>query len=94
MNQRIPLVTPSTAGMGPERRDEYIARSREELVRLSGQGHHAVAWALEAIDALSGNLHRAHQTIERLATLIPPTPIPPNPLSVVNPVRPRRRSGF
>jgi hypothetical protein len=85
------LITPSTADMSPERREEYVVQSREELVLLGRQGYHAADWALEAIDALTGNLYRAHRTIEDFATRIAPTPPPPNPLSVVNPVKPRRR---
>ena len=91
MKPRIPIATAITADMAPERRDEYIAQSREELARLGRQGHHAAAWALEAIDSLVSNLHRAHLTIEGFATRIPPVPIAPNPLSVVNPVKPRKR---
>lgn len=84
----VPIVTPLTAEMAPERRDAYITQSRQEL---AGQGHHAAAWALEAIDSLVGDLHRTRLACERLAMLAPPPAIAPNPLSVVNPVRPRKR---
>ena len=78
MKPRIPLITPLTAEMSPERCEEYVTQSREELAWLGRQGYHAADWALEAIGALSGNLHRAHLTIEQFASRIAPGPISSN----------------
>ena len=87
------FVTPSTVEMSAARRAEFVAEKRQELLRLSQNGHQCAGWALEAIDTLAGDLQHARRAVGFFSQGIPvpADQVPVSALQMANPVKPKRR---
>ena len=73
------LVTPSLAGLTPERLAKVISHYRYELHALDAQAYHCCGWALEAIDTLLSDTLRLREELGHPASLPEPKRHPEGP---------------